>query len=473
MAQAAPAIVGWDPIARTWSVQRDQPGTVALPSQLVGKLSTSEPQLQWAAEDWGHLTHYRPRATFHPADPDDLRVLLAWGHEYGVTVAARGGGHSVSGQSQAAGGIVVDMNELAEVEYILDDRVTVQAGAQWNSLLHAAILRGRTPPVLTDYLSTSVGGTLSGGGVGGASQHYGFQTDQVLALEVVTPQGGMFWCTPRQNRELFDAVRAGYGQIGIITRVVLPLVPAPTQVCWRRLYYANLETYVGDQYRIVTEQRFDYLEGQMQANDDGTWGFIIEAVTYGHESADPTEDLQHDRLHSTSESVPYMEFADRMGPAERMERASGAWQWPHPMMNVFIPHSQIHRIVHETLHQMAPPDVGPGGVALLYALPTAACNTPLLRLPNEDVVWLMAIIRKIPPDEPELLQKGIDGNNDFLARAQFAGGYPYHAANYASRSPEYWRQHFGDAWAILQPAKHEHDPRNILTPGQNIFDSCL
>ncbi len=38
-------------------------------------------------------------------------------------------------------------------------------------------------PVLTDFIELSVGGTLSVGGIGGATQHYRLQIDNVLELE--------------------------------------------------------------------------------------------------------------------------------------------------------------------------------------------------------------------------------------------------------------------------------------------------
>lgn len=463
-------IVGWNPTTRTWSVQRDEPGTVALPEQLVGMVDASDEQLRWAAEDWGHLVHHRPRAVCRPRTAEQVAVLLAWASEQHLTVAARGGGHSGGGQAQAAGGVVLDMELLAAVEDVSSDRITVQAGTQWTTVLREAVARRRTPPVLTDYLSTSVGGTLSSGGVGGASHHWGFQVDQVLAVEVATPQGVVLWCTPHRNSEVFDAVRCGHGQVGVITRAVLSLAPAPDQVCWRRLYYDELETYLADHRRVVTEQRFDYLEGQAQPTDDGDWGFMMEAVSYGSEADEDTltADLQHDRLRSTQEWLPYVDFADRMGPAEAVERATGAWLWPHPWANAFVPDSQIEQVSRETLKQLSPAEVGVGGVVLMYPLRTTPCRAPLLRLPDEDVVWLVALLRKAPPDDPATVQDWMAGNDAFLQRVLAAGGHSY-PINQAPLSTTDWQRHYGQQWPSLTRAKDEHDPHRILTPGQGMF----
>lgn len=53
------------------------------------------------------------------------------------------------------------------------DRVVVEAGATWSDVLRATLAQGKAPPVLTDYLELSVGGTLIVGGVGGTTSAFG------------------------------------------------------------------------------------------------------------------------------------------------------------------------------------------------------------------------------------------------------------------------------------------------------------
>jgi FAD/FMN-containing dehydrogenase len=58
-----------------------------------------------------------------------------------------------------------------------------------------------TPPVFTDYLELSVGGTLSAGGIGGTSPRFGGQVDNVAELEVVTGAGERMVCSPHQRAD--------------------------------------------------------------------------------------------------------------------------------------------------------------------------------------------------------------------------------------------------------------------------------
>ena len=95
------------------------------------------------------------------------------GRPAGLQVAPQGRRHSTFGRAQAGGGIVADMSTLGTIGAVEGDRVAVEAGAQWSEVLRVTLAQGKTPPVLTDYLALSVGGTLIAGGVGGATSASG------------------------------------------------------------------------------------------------------------------------------------------------------------------------------------------------------------------------------------------------------------------------------------------------------------
>lgn len=473
MTTAADKIAGWHPIDRTWSRDTFEPGIVPLPTSLVGALHCTDEWLNWAGDDWGHLVRHRPRAVCTPSEPEQVAALLRFADEHRITVAARGGAHSLWGQSQALGGIVVDMNGMAQVEDISHNQMTVQAGAAWSRVLDRAVRHRSTPPVLTDYISTSVGGTLSAGGIGGASHRWGLQVDQVSALEVATPSRGLLWCSPHRNADLFDAVRAGHGQVGIITRAVLNLTTAPGWVRWRRLYYSDPATYVADQRRCVTDQRFDYLEGQVRTTEEG-WAYMLEGVTYLDGPEDPQaddpliDDLRHEPARSTTAVTDYIEFADRMGPAEDVERAKGTWLWPHPCATAFVPDSQIETYAEAALKQAGPEDVGLLGVVLWYPINPAASSAPLMQLTDEPIAWLFGLQRTSSPEDQDLLETWHEGNRELIDRAREAGGHAYHV-NAMATSAEEWQEHYGPQWPLISAAKETYDPRHILTPGQGMF----
>ena len=156
----------------------------------------------------------------------------------------RGQGHSLYGQAQAEGGIIVDSSTLNAIRAQGDDLLDAQSGVLWGDAARVAFSRTRMPPVMVDALMLSVGGTLSVGGIGETSYREGCQVDHVSELDVVTATGDHVTCSPDRNAELFRMMLAGLGQCGIIVRARLRLLPAPEYVVLRTLNYPDLQTLV-------------------------------------------------------------------------------------------------------------------------------------------------------------------------------------------------------------------------------------
>lgn len=66
------------------------------------------------------------------------------------------------GQAQVESGVVIDTNTFNKIHDLNAERVIVEVGVLWRSLLQATLPQKLTPPVLTDYLELSIGGTYWG-----------------------------------------------------------------------------------------------------------------------------------------------------------------------------------------------------------------------------------------------------------------------------------------------------------------------
>jgi hypothetical protein len=111
---------------------------------------------------------------------------IQWAAPRGGRFAPQGERHSTFGRSQVPSGIVADMSTLRSIGAVEGDRVVAEAGATWSDVLRATLAQGKTPPVLTDYLELSVGGTLIVGGIGGTTSAFG-----VPGAIVAAPSGGL------------------------------------------------------------------------------------------------------------------------------------------------------------------------------------------------------------------------------------------------------------------------------------------
>jgi cytokinin dehydrogenase len=469
---AGSVVVGFDPIKRVWATRtRSVIGLVDLPP-LDGKLFIDEASCAAVSDDFGHIIRQKPLAVLRPGSIDDIAAMVRFCNFHQIKVATRGQGHATYGQAQAKNGLVVDMSPLDTVHHIGGDYAVVDAGTRWSSLLKATLARGLTPPVLTDYLELSVGGTLSVGGIGGASGQYGAQTDNVLELEVITGEGRLETCSHTRGRRLFEATLGGLGQCALIVRATVGLIQAPTNVRTYQLYYHDLRTFTADQRRVLTEGRFDYLEGQAYPDPNGGWRLLLEAAAFFTPPSVPDDtalldDLRYERGSQEITDLSYYDFLDRLAPSVAYLKSTGEWYYPHPWWNVFLPDSATDSYLDGVLERLGPEDIGASGVVLVYPIRRDRLKMPLLRVPDEPVIFLFALLRTAQP-EPRAVASMIADNRMLYDRACALGAMAYPIGTIPFTRQD-WSAHFGTTWTMLSEAKRSCDPHNLLTPGQNIF----
>lgn len=209
----------------------------ALQVQLQGNVSSDSRDTGLAGKDFGGLHSIPPLGFVRPTGADDVATVIKSAvQSTNLTVAARGNGHSINGQAMADGGLVLDMRAMEDHFRVVTmsngmSYADVSGGALWEDVLKRCVSGyGLAPRSWTDYLSLTVGGTLSNAGVSGQAFRYGPQISNVAELEVVTGKGETVICSEIENSDLFFAVLGGLGQFGIITRARVLLQPAPDMV---------------------------------------------------------------------------------------------------------------------------------------------------------------------------------------------------------------------------------------------------
>lgn len=432
--------------------------------------------------DFGGLVHATPREVARPACVAEVVDAMRDAARRRLPVAPRGRGHSTYGHAQVDDGIVLELGGLDRVD-VRDGRAVAGAGATWRDVLAATLPHGLAPPVLTDYLDLSVGGTLSAGGIGGTTHRHGAQVDNVLALRVVTGAGDLVACSHGERPDLFDAVRAGLGQCGAIVEATLALQPAPERVRRYRLAYDDVHALMADQRRLVAAGQFAYVEGRaLPAEDEPTWRYVLEAAAHEglarptrsdpagrlpHDDptrparsapADPLAGLRHDPARLEVDDLTFLEAADWMADSVADLRALGQWARPHPWWSAFLPDAATDRFVGDVMASLTAADLGTG-VIVLYPVPRKLFAAPMLRLPDDPLVFIVALLRTASPGArpPERM---LAGNETLHERARAAGGvrYPIDAVPFTRAQ---WAEHFGPEMAA---AKRAYDPHGLLFP---------
>ncbi len=176
----------------------------------------------------------RPLCVVSPADTEQVANVLRYTAENHLTVVPFGGGSGVcGGVLPENGSVVVDVGRLDRILEINDHAlfVRVQAGVKGDVLearLNEVGLSMRHFP--QSIALSTVGGWVATRAAGQYSTRYGNMEDLVLALEVVLPDG-----TPVRTRigprsatgpdvQIF---LGSEGTLGIVTEVVLRVVPLP------------------------------------------------------------------------------------------------------------------------------------------------------------------------------------------------------------------------------------------------------
>lgn len=450
-------------------------GVQTLRREIEGQVFDDEETLQAVQSDFGRIIRKMPRAVVVPASQRDVCKVIQFALQKGWTVSTRGASCSQGGQSLSQEGILLDMSGLNSIETIERDCAWVQAGVEWGALVQATSERGLVPPVLTDNLNVTVGGTLSTAGIGVASHRYGIQADHVDELEVVTGEGHLVRCSPLENAELFDCTRCGLGQFSIITRARLRLRPFANQLRSYFLLYDDLDALTRDQARMMKEQRFDFVdswcapchqgfrrlgEGQVSFAE---WFYPVRlTVEYGGKQ--PRDEVQLGGLkfyrRVKVEDFTFVEFARRCEPLFALWKETGAWPLAHPGMQVVLPWRKATAYIEGVLKSF-PPHLLAGGVVSLQPCRTDISRTPLFMHPAGDFAVGFGILPSVPkpllPVTMALVDKASELSMQIGGKSCLSGWIQF--------DHQCWKEHFGETWSKIVEWKRFYDPKGVLNPG--------
>jgi FAD/FMN-containing dehydrogenase len=77
---------------------------------------------------------------------------------------------------------------------------------------------------------TGIAGLTLGGGFGYLTRRWGWTTDNVIAMDVVTAEGNLVRATAAENPDLFWALRGGGGNFGVVTGFHYALHPVGPEI---------------------------------------------------------------------------------------------------------------------------------------------------------------------------------------------------------------------------------------------------
>jgi monoamine oxidase len=464
-------------------------------SSLEERLSEDLEERQSYAKDFGGVVHDVPACVLRPRSIEEVAEAVRYARARGLHVAARGVGHSAGGQSQVRDGLVIDMTSLDRLHYIDPARrhFVADAGIRWQQLMDVLVPLGWTPPVVTDWLHLTLGGTIIAGGVGAQSFKRGIQAGLIEELTIVTGTGEIITCSATENPDVFDASRGGLGQFGIIVRARMRIERAPREVTLDHLVYDDLESFVADVERLMASPSVDGLlahavgntlelishstgvdlraSGLKESPSSNRWVYDLEVTRY--HGLDPDEpgslpaDLRHVPALSHRQTWSFHDFIQRIPPIVERDQRKGAA--PHPELALFVPHAQAASFIHAVLSETEVDDMG-GGPVLIIPLAAATIDAPFFRIPDGERCWLFGLLRAA--DTPAKLARLSETNVRIYHDAIAIGSTRYPCDGVpAPGNREGWVAHYGPIWDRALALKDRLDPQRILAPKLGIFQS--
>lgn len=189
----------------------------------------------WSAGDPGYAeelapfnlsAHHTPELVVAPLDAGDVAAAVRWAAERGMPVGVQATGHgAVTSYSR---GMVISTRRMQELAIDRAARTArLGAGVKWRRVIDAAASSGLSPLCGSSSDVGAVGYTL-GGGLPILGRSFGFASDHVRALDIVTADGRLRTVSAQRHPDLFFALRGGKANVGIVTSMTVGLVELTT-----------------------------------------------------------------------------------------------------------------------------------------------------------------------------------------------------------------------------------------------------
>ena len=193
---------------------------------------------------------FLPEVVLKPETTDEVAAIMLYCNKEGIPVTPSGARTGLSGGALPIhGGVALSMEKFNKIIAIdeKNHQVTVEPGVITQVLQDAVREVGLFyPPDPASKGSCFIGGNVSENSGGPKAVKYGVTKDYVLNLEVVLPTGEVIWTGANVLKNatgynLTQLIVGSEGTLGVITKIVLRLIPHPTDDLLMLVPFYNAE----------------------------------------------------------------------------------------------------------------------------------------------------------------------------------------------------------------------------------------
>jgi glycolate oxidase len=212
-------------------------------------LADVESRQQYDHDETENL-HFLPDVVIKPRTAAEISAVMKICNAQKIPVTPRGAGTGLAGSALPhLGGVLISMERFNTILEI-DERnlqVITEPGVITEVLQNAVKEKGLFyPPDPSSRGSCFIGGNIAANSGGPKAVKYGVVKDYVLNLEVVLPTGEIIWTGANVLKNstgynLTQLMVGSEGTLGIVTKIVLKLLPHPKYDLLMLVPFNNLE----------------------------------------------------------------------------------------------------------------------------------------------------------------------------------------------------------------------------------------
>ena len=193
-------------------------------------LRPGDPGFDEARSVWNAMIDRRPALIARCLGVSDVVACVNAAREHGIPLSVKGGGHNIAGLAVCEGGLMLDMSLMRGVWVDPAERVArAQAGCLLGDVDAETQLHGLAA-VLGFVSATGCAGLTLGGGFGYLTRRFGWTSDNLASVDLVTAAGQLIRASERENSDLFWGLCGGGGNFGVATSFEYRLHPVGPDV---------------------------------------------------------------------------------------------------------------------------------------------------------------------------------------------------------------------------------------------------
>ncbi len=218
------------------------------------------------SEDYSHdelgETRAFPEVMVEPDSAETIAKIMRYANEKRVPVTTRGTGTGLCGGCVPLhGGILLSTARLNRILEIDSNNLTatVESGVILMDFQEVTEKMGLLYAPDPGEKSATIGGNVSTNAGGMRAVKYGVTRDHVLGMEVVLPSGEIVWLGGKVAKNssgysLLHLIIGSEGTLGIITKIIVKLLPLPRKVLSLLIPFPSLEQAIGAVPTIIKSQ---------------------------------------------------------------------------------------------------------------------------------------------------------------------------------------------------------------------------